>query len=262
MGKVRKAEWRHLAAQKLREAIPCTESRVRRKRGNDATSTQTYSSPFHQLQQPVDVRHHLLHAIIQMTTAMDRTLILSLRSGYKARCRRIGDRDVRVKAQKRAKGDMVTKESALAIDLANLEECEAAERAVRLRVLKKIVSRRAETKNLPDEQRKLRIEFERQKLRNRDIVNRWRARIPRHKTVHQLDRSERIRSENKTIEDKLDGMVSEVLVMKARFEGLLSRNQELLQSSDGKSYLLTTNKIGEINSWLDQVPGMLQKVAD
>lgn len=159
-------------------------------------------------------------------------------------------------------GDIVKKETSLAIDLAAEEESEATERAVRLRVLKKIVNRRAETKSLPDEQRKLRLEFDRQKLRNREIVNRWRTRIPRHRTVHQLDRSERIRSENKTIEDKLDGMVREVLVMKARFEDLLTRNEQLLQSSDGRRWLLTSTKIREINDWLNQVPGMLQKVAD
>ena len=173
-----------------------------------------------------------------------------------------GERDALFQFKSRISADVTKRESAIAVDLAAEEESEAAERAVRLRVLKKIVNRRAETKSLPDEQRKLRLEFERQKLRNRDIVNRWRTRVGKHRTVHHLDRSERIRSENRTIEDKLDGMVREVLVMKARFEDLLNRHQLMMQSSGGKRRLLPQGKITEINNWLGQVPGMLQKVAD
>jgi hypothetical protein len=108
----------------------------------------------------------------------------------------------------------------------------------------------------------MRLEFERQKVRNRDCVNRWRTRIGRHRTVHYLDRSERIRSENRTIEEKLDGMVREVLVMKSRFEDLLLRHKEMLHSSAGTKRLLPESKITEIDNWLAQVPGMLQKVAD
>lgn len=110
--------------------------------------------------------------------------------------------------------------------------------------------------------RKMRLEFERQKVRNRDMVNRWRTRIGRHRTVHYLDRSERIRSENRTIEDKLEGMVREVLVMKVRFEDLLLRHKQMMQSSAGKKRLLPDTKITEIENWLAQVPGMLQKVAE
>lgn len=176
--------------------------------------------------------------------------------------RRSGDRDAIFQFKTRISNDLRKKEPAIAIDLAAEEEMEAAERAVRLKVLKKIVNRRAETKSLPDEQRKLRLELERQKLRNREVVNRWRTRNGRHRTVHHLDRSERIRSENRTIEDKLDGMVREVLVMKARFEDLLSRHKQQLEYSNGKKHLLPQTKITEINNWLAQVPGMLQKVAE
>lgn len=165
--------------------------------------------------------------------------------------------------RKRMRQSLVDKNmSDLRIDLAHEEESEAMERAVRLRVLKKIVNRRAETKSMPEEKRKLRMEFERQKQQNREAVIRWRNKFGRHRTVHHLDRAERIRSENRTIEDKLDGMVKEVMVMKARFNDLLQKNEHQMKISNGRRRILPEAKVTEINNWLAQVPGMLKKVAD
>jgi hypothetical protein len=70
------------------------------------------------------------------------------------RKRRGGDRDAILKFNDRLLTDVTDPSSAaMRIDLAGEEEAESAERAVRLRVLKKIVNRRAETKSLPDEMR-------------------------------------------------------------------------------------------------------------
>lgn len=69
------------------------------------------------------------------------------------RPRRGGERDAILKFNDRIRIDVTNSRSTMAIDLAGEEEAETAERAVRLRVLKKIVNRRAETKTLPDEMR-------------------------------------------------------------------------------------------------------------
>lgn len=173
---------------------------------------------------------------------------------------RHGDRAAIFQFWWRISSNLTISQPTIFIDLAAREEAESADRSARLTAFKRINDQRHQTSQLPVQQQIPRLEFQRQKKRNRKNVNRWRTRNSCHYTVHCLDRNARIRSHEIALAQKMNQEVSEILVMKANFESKLLQHNETMLSSCGKDRLLIDSTIKAYENRLARIPEFMKNV--
>ena len=158
------------------------------------------------------------------------------------------NRDLVLRLKRKVKDAVTEPDEAILIDLAKQEEDEEEERNVRLAFFRKKLRRR-ENENA-DRLHK--------KLLNAHTVVSWRNRIGKHHTVHAMDTAGR--HESQDVHDQLlvVTMVTEIELMKQRFQQTISRHQEMLKATAGRRCLLRQAQMAQIEDWFAALPSVMQ----